>query len=159
VVPSPLPQGIVEIAEIAHLVKAGYVVIACGGGGIPVVADESGDLHGVEAVIDKDLASSMLARELDADLLLISTGVEKVAIGFGRPRQRWLERITRAEAEAYLAAGEFAEGSMAPKIRAIVAYLDRPGRRGLITDPPNIGRALGGEAGTVLTFDDMAGQG
>jgi carbamate kinase len=157
VVPSPLPQGIVEIDEIAHLVKAGYVVIACGGGGIPVVVDESGDLHGVEAVIDKDLASSMLARELNADLLVISTSVARVAINFGRPEQRWLERLTRKEAEVYLAEGHFAEGSMAPKVRAIVAYLDRPGRRGLITDPPNIGRALAGRAGTLLTFDDAAG--
>ena len=152
VVPSPLPKSIVEIEEIDHLVKAGYVVIACGGGGIPVCQDTDGDLEGVEAVIDKDLASSMLARELDADLLLISTGVEKVAIGFGRPDQRWLERISRAEAEAYLAAGEFAEGSMAPKIRAIIAYLDRPGRPGLITDPPNIGRALAGRTGTTIVY-------
>jgi carbamate kinase len=157
VVPSPLPQGIVESAEIAHLVKAGYVVIACGGGGIPVFADEQGDLQGVEAVIDKDLASSMLARELNADLFVISTSVPRVAVEFGRPGQRWLERLTRKEAQAYLAAGQFAEGSMAPKIRAIVAYLDQPGRRGLITDPPNIGRALAGQAGTVLTFDDVAG--
>ena len=136
--------------------QAGYVVIACGGGGIPVVVDEAGDLHGVEAVIDKDLASSMLARELNADLLVISTSVARVAINFGRPEQRWLERLTRKEAQAYLAEGHFAEGSMAPKVRAIVAYLDRPGRQGLITDPPNIGRALAGQAGTLLTFDDAA---
>ena len=148
VVASPLPKGIVEIDEIAHLVKAGYVVIACGGGGIPVFRDAAGDLEGVEAVIDKDLASSMLAHELDADLLLISTGVPQVAIAFGRPEQRWLDRITRAEAEAWLAAGEFAEGSMAPKIRAIIGYLDRQGRQGLITDPHSIGRALRGETGT-----------
>ena len=148
VVASPLPKGIVEIDEIAHLVKAGYVVIACGGGGIPVFRDAAGDLEGVEAVIDKDLASSMLAHELDADLLLISTGVPQVAIAFGRPEQRWLDRITRAEAEAWLAAGEFAEGSMAPKIRAIIGYLDRQGRQGLITDLHSIGRALRGETGT-----------
>jgi carbamate kinase len=149
VVASPLPQGIVEIQEI----KAGYVVIACGGGGIPVWRDAEGDLQGVEAVIDKDLASAMLARELDADLLLISTGVPKVAIGFGRPDQRWLERITRAQAQDYLAAGEFAEGSMAPKIRAIIGYLERKDRQGLITDPPNIGRALRGETGTTIVPD------
>ena len=152
VVASPLPKGIVEIEEIDHLVKAGYVVIACGGGGIPVRQDAAGDLEGVEAVIDKDLASAMLARELDADLLLISTGVPQVAIAFGRPEQRWLERITRAEAEAYLAAGEFAEGSMAPKIRAIIGYLDRPDRAGLITEPQSIGRALRGETGTAIVF-------
>jgi carbamate kinase len=153
VVPSPLPRGIVEIAEIAHLVNAGYVVIACGGGGIPVVQDAAGDLQGVEAVIDKDLASSMLARELAADLLVISTSVPRVAIHFGRPEQRWLDRLTRAEAERYLAEGHFAEGSMAPKIRAIIGYLDRPGRRGLITDPASIGQALRGEAGTEIVSD------
>jgi carbamate kinase len=153
VVPSPRPQAIVEIDEIAHLAEAGYVVIACGGGGIPVLRDEQGDLQGVEAVIDKDLASSMLARALDAGLFLISTGVPKVAIDYGGPDQRWVDRMTRAEAERWLADGQFAEGSMAPKIRAIVGYLDRPGRRGLITDPPNIGRALAGEAGTSVTLD------
>lgn len=154
VVPSPPPQAIIEIDEIAHLARAGYVVVACGGGGIPVFADEAGDLQGVEAVIDKDLASSMLARQLDAELLLISTGVPRVAIDYGKPEQRWVERMSRADAGRWLAAGQFPEGSMAPKIRALIGYLDRPGRRGLITDPPNIGRALAGQAGTVLTFDD-----
>jgi carbamate kinase len=150
VVPSPLPQAIVEIDEIAHLAAAGYVVIACGGGGIPVFRDPQGDLQGVEAVIDKDLASSMLARALDADLFLISTGVQRVAIDYGKPGQRWIDRMTRAEAERWLAEGQFAEGSMAPKIRALVGYLDGPERRGLITDPPNIGRALAGLAGTTV---------
>jgi carbamate kinase len=149
-VPSPAPMAIVEIDEIRHLAAAGYVVIACGGGGIPVIEDAAGDLQGVEAVIDKDLASSMLARQLEAELFLVSTAVERVAIDFNRPGQRWLDRLTRTEALAHLAAGQFPEGSMAPKIRAIVAYLDRPHRRGVITDPPNIGRALAGEAGTSI---------
>ncbi|HSA83117.1 MAG TPA: carbamate kinase [Geminicoccaceae bacterium] len=153
VVPSPRPKAIVEIAEIEHLLKAGYVVIACGGGGIPVFEDAEGDLVGVEAVIDKDLASSLLARTLDVDLFLISTGVEKVALNFGQPDERWLDRLTRAEAEAWLAEGHFGEGSMAPKIRALVAYLEHPGRRGLITDPPNIGAALAGRAGTSVVLD------
>jgi carbamate kinase len=157
VVPSPLPKAIVEIDEIAHLAEAGHVVIACGGGGIPVFRDREGDLEGVEAVIDKDLASSMLARQLDAELLLISTGVPRVAIDYGRPGERWLDRMTRTEAERWLAEGQFAEGSMAPKIRAIIGYLDRPGRRGLITDPPNIGRALAGHAGTLVVLDEAAG--
>ena len=154
VVPSPEPRAIVEIDEIGHLCAAGYVVIACGGGGIPVYEDEGGDLRGVEAVIDKDLASSMLARQLDAELFVISTAVERVAVNYNRPDRRWLDRMTCAEARAYMAEGQFPEGSMAPKIRAIVAYLDdRPGRRGVITDPPNIGRALAGEAGTAIVPD------
>jgi carbamate kinase len=150
VVASPQPRAIVEVDEIAHLVHAGYVVIACGGGGIPVIEDDAGDLHGIEAVIDKDLASSLLAHALDAELLLISTGVERVALDFGRPTQRWLDRLTRSEAEALLAHGQFPEGSMAPKVRAIVGFLNRPGRRGVITDPPSLGRALDGQAGTSI---------
>lgn len=153
VVPSPRPQAIVEIDEIKHLVEAGYVVIACGGGGIPVFEDDSGNLQGVEAVIDKDLALSLLAHELHADLFLVSTGVEKVAIDFNRPGERWLDRMTCAEAKAHLADGQFAEGSMAPKIRAVIGYLDRGGRCGVITDPPNIGRAVAGQAGTTIVPD------
>ncbi len=150
VVPSPRPRAILELRVIRSLVASGTVVIACGGGGLPVVRDAAGDLQGVEAVVDKDHASSVLAQEMGADLLLISTGVEKVAVRFNRPRQRWLDRLTLAEARAYLAAGEFAAGSMGPKIEAVIDYLEGSGGRGLITDPPNIARALAGETGTWI---------
>ncbi|MEE8523559.1 MAG: carbamate kinase, partial [Thermoanaerobaculia bacterium] len=116
VVASPLPQSILELKVIRELVLGGTVVIACGGGGLPVIEDADGDLHGIEAVIDKDYASSLLARELGADLFLISTAVEKVAIHFKQPDQRWLDRLTLSEARAYLREGHFAPGSMGPKI-------------------------------------------
>jgi carbamate kinase len=148
VVPSPKPKKIVDLAAITELARAGYVVIACGGGGIPVVEDEKGDLRGIEAVIDKDLASSLLAREIGADLFLVSTGVEKVAINFNRPNQRWLDRVTVSEARRYLAEDHFDRGSMGPKIEALVDYLEAGGKEGLITNPENIGRALKGETGT-----------
>lgn len=150
VVPSPAPREIVELATIAHLVRAGTVVIAAGGGGIPVVRDAGGDLAGVEAVVDKDLSSSLLAIGLGADLFVILTAVEKVAIGFGAPDQRWLDEITVAEARRHLDAGEFPAGSMGPKILAMIQYIEGGGTRGLITDPPNISRALEGETGTVI---------
>ena len=150
VVPSPLPQRIVDLAAIKHLADSGYLVIACGGGGIPVVEDKNGALHGIEAVIDKDLASSLLARTLDADLLLISTAVERVAVNFNRPGQRWLDRMTVAEARGHLADDQFDKGSMGPKIEALVGYLEAGGKEGLITNPPNIGRALAGETGTRI---------
>ena len=130
--------------------RAGTVVIAAGGGGIPVVRDAGGDLAGVEAVVDKDLSSSLLAIGLGADLFVILTAVEKVAIGFGAPDQRWLDEITVAEARRHLDAGEFPAGSMGPKILAMIQYIEGGGTRGLITDPPNISRALEGETGTVI---------
>jgi carbamate kinase len=150
VVPSPRPQAIVELEVIRTLARSGYVVIACGGGGIPVVAEASGDLAGVEAVIDKDLASSLLARDMGADLLLISTGVERVAIDFGKPTQRWLDRLTLAEAQRLHAADQFDKGSMGPKILAAIEFLQGGGAEALITDPPNIGRALVGATGTRI---------
>ncbi len=152
-VPSPKPKSIVEIGEIEHLASAGYVVIACGGGGIPVIEGENGDFEGVEAVIDKDLASSMLAREIGADVFLVSTSVEKVAINFDTPEQQWLDRLTASEAQRYYDEGQFAEGSMGPKIAAILGFLERRGQRGIITDPPNIVRALNGLSGTLIVPD------
>ncbi len=151
VVPSPEPNEIVELPTIAHLVRAGYVVIAAGGGGVPVVLSPDGDLRGVEAVVDKDLSSQLLANGLDADLFVILTAVEKVAVGFNTPAQRWLDRMTVAEARDYLDAGEFPAGSMGPKILAMIRYIENGGRRGLIADPPNFIRAVGGEAGTTIT--------
>ena len=150
VVPSPKPQKIIERDIIEALIDLGYIVIACGGGGIPVLRDAHGDLQGLEAVIDKDFASSLLARDLGAELFVVSTGVEKVAIDFGKPTQRWLERITLAEARKHLAEGQFPKGSMGPKIEAIISFLEGGGTRALVTDPPNLGRALSGATGTHI---------
>jgi carbamate kinase len=154
VVASPQPLRIVELPAIRSLITAGTVVITAGGGGIPVVVAENGDLTGVPAVIDKDLAAALLASDLGADLLLITTAVEKVALNFGTPEQRWLDRLTLSEAKAYLAAGtHFAKGSMAPKMQAMIEYLERGGTEGIITDTPNVDRALAGETGTRITRD------
>jgi carbamate kinase len=152
VVASPQPVRIVEEDAIRQLLDGGMTVIAVGGGGIPVVADDKGDLHGVAAVIDKDLASALLAQRLDADLLLISTAVEKVALNFGTPEEAPVDQMTVAEAKAYLAEGtHFAAGSMAPKIQAVINYLESGGTEAIITDPPNIQRAVAGETGTRIT--------
>jgi carbamate kinase len=152
VVPSPLPKEIVEFDAVKLLLDAGQTVITVGGGGIPVVDTGNGELEGTAAVIDKDFASSLLARSLKAELFLIATAVEKVAINFGKPDQKWLDTITLAEAKAYLAEGiHFAKGSMAPKIQAAIWYLENGGKQALITNPKNIGRALKGETGTWIS--------
>jgi carbamate kinase len=153
VVPSPLSLSIIELEVIRSLVTRGTVAIACGGGGLPVFEDENGELRRVEAVIDKDHASSLLARELAADLLLITTAVEKVAINFGRPDQQWLNRLTLSEARRHQAEGQFAPGSMGPKIQAMIDFVEETGGRGLITDPENLTRALAGETGTEIVAD------
>lgn len=150
VVPSPAPREILETGPILSLIQAGYVVIACGGGGIPVFIKEDGDLRGVEAVIDKDYASALLARALDVDVFLIATAVDQVAINFNQPNQQWLDRMTISEAEKYLAEGQFAKGSMRPKVEAILQYLKQGGKVGLITTPWNIPGALKGETGTRI---------
>ncbi len=152
VVASPLPKRIVEEPAVKQLMGAGMIVITVGGGGIPVVADENGKLHGVAAVIDKDFASSLLATRLNVDVFIISTAVEKVALNFGKPDEKWLDHMTLAEAKAYLASGKhFAKGSMAPKIQAVINFLEAGGEKAIITDPPNITRALAGETGTIIT--------
>ena len=153
VVPSPMPLQIVQAEAIQALVQAGFVVIGVGGGGIPVVEDKNGNLVGVEAVIDKDFASALLATTLKADLFVISTAVEKVALNFNKPDQTWLDRMTVSEARRYLEEGHFAKGSMKPKIQAILGYLERGGQRALITNPGNIERALEGQTGTELLPD------
>jgi carbamate kinase len=150
VVPSPIPLEIVERDAIKTLLDAGFVVIGVGGGGIPVVREEDGSLKGVEAVIDKDYASGLLATSIRADLFLISTAVDKVALNYGKPAQRWLDKMTLAEAKQYLAEGHFAPGSMGPKIRAIIKFLEEGGKEALITSPENIERALAGETGTWI---------
>ena len=147
VVPSPAPVKIVEFDAIMNLVRSGFTVVASGGGGIPVV-EQDGRLVGVEAVIDKDYAASTLARDLKADLFLITTAVDKVALNFGKPDQRLLDRLTLAEAREYLAQGHFHKGSMGPKVQAIIWYLEAGGTEALITTPENIERALAGETGT-----------
>lgn len=153
VVPSPLPKEIVELSTIQAVLAQGIVVITVGGGGIPVVDMGEGEYRGIAAVIDKDYASSLLAREIRADLFLVATAVEKVAVHFGQPEQRWLDRMTLAEAKRYLAEGiHFARGSMEPKIQAVIWFLEaNPGATALITSPENIGRALKGETGTWIT--------
>ena len=152
VVPSPAPMRIVEEDVIRNLLEEGVVAIAVGGGGIPVVADADGNLRGVAAVIDKDLASSLLASSLGAELFVISTSVEKVALRFGTPEQEWIDRLTPSEARGYLAeGGHFAEGSMAPKIRAAIAFAEATEGTAVITNPENVERALAGETGTRIS--------
>jgi carbamate kinase len=150
VVPSPQPREIIECDAISALLAAGFIVVAVGGGGIPVIRDDKGNLSGVEGVIDKDLASSLLATRLRADLLLISTAVEKVELNYHQPDQRDLDRITLSEARRYAAEGHFASGSMGPKIQAMVNYLTQGGKAGLITRPETIGEALAGSTGTWI---------
>lgn len=150
VVASPIPQKIVEAEAINSLIKAGFTVVGVGGGGIPVIEDEKGNLLGVEAVIDKDFGSALLANLIKADLFVISTAVEKVAINFNKPDQKWINEMTSAEARKYMDEGHFAKGSMLPKIQAILKFLDAGGKKALITNPENIGRALKGETGTWI---------
>lgn len=150
VVPSPIPRKIVEINAIKTLVENGFVVVGVGGGGIPVIEDENGQIMGVEAVIDKDYASSLLARELGADYFIISTAVEKVYLNFGTPDQKPIDRMTLEEARKYLKEGHFKEGSMAPKIRAVIEFLEAGGKAAIITSPESIVRAIKGETGTWI---------
>ncbi len=151
VVASPIPKQVVELDAVKTLLNAGTIVVTVGGGGIPVVDAGDHEYQGVAAVIDKDYASSLLARLIHADLFLISTAVEKVALNFGKPDQKFVDQLTLAEAKKYLAEGtHFAKGSMAPKIQAILWYLESGGKQALITNPENIGRALKGETGTRI---------
>lgn len=150
VVPSPRPERIVEAGVINTLINAGTIVVGVGGGGIPVVEDETGKIKGIEAVIDKDFSSSLLATMIDADLFVISTAVEKVALNFNKPDETWLDEMTVAEAKKYIEEGHFAPGSMLPKIRAIIQYIEKGGKKALITDPEHIGDALEGKTGTWI---------
>ncbi len=154
VVASPRPQSIVDIGAIGSLIDANHIVIACGGGGIPVYRDSEGDLQGLEAVIDKDRASSLLAHELNAEFLVITTEVEKVAVNFGQPDESWIDRMTVSEARAHKADGQFPEGRMGPKIDAITEFIEAGGATGIITNPQNLGRAIAGETGTWIVPDN-----
>lgn len=149
VVPSPIPKHIVEIDAVSSLVKNGTIVIASGGGGIPVVKRRN-KYVGVEAVIDKDFAGELLAEELKADSLIILTDVEKVSLNYNKPNQEDLDRMTVGEAEQYFKEGHFAPGSMEPKIKAAVAFIRHGGKKAVITHPFKILEALKGKAGTVI---------
>ncbi|MBI5688918.1 MAG: carbamate kinase [Verrucomicrobia bacterium] len=150
VVASPHPVRIIEADAIRRLLDDGCVVVAAGGGGIPVVADDTGALRGVAAVVDKDLASAVLAHEIGADLLVISTAVNRVCVNYGRPDQRELESLTAAEARRHLDEGQFAPGSMRPKIEAALQFLAGGGREVLITGTEALGHAFDGHTGTRL---------
>ena len=152
VVASPKPVSIVEIQSIQDMVEAGLVVVACGGGGIPVFKTEGHHLKGAAAVIDKDFASEKMAEQLDADVLIILTAVEKVAVNFGKPDQKWLDSLTPEEARKYMDEGQFAPGSMLPKVQAAVKFAEsRPGRTALITLLEKAGAGVAGETGTTIT--------
>jgi len=150
VVASPAPIRIIEIDAIKALVSKGFIVVAVGGGGIPVIEYE-GELNGIEAVIDKDYASALLAIGIGADLFLISTAIEKVALNFGKKNQRLLDKMTLAEAKRYYDEGHFPSGSMGPKIEAAINFLEKGGKEALITNPENIELALQGKTGTRIT--------
>lgn len=148
VVASPQPARILQQDAIMDLIHAGLTVIGVGGGGIPVIENDQGEIEGVEAVIDKDLASALFASSIDADMFLISTEVEKVAINFNKPDVQWLDKLTVADAKKYLAEGQFGKGSMEPKVKAVLNFLERGGRKALITNPDNMLKGLRGETGT-----------
>ena len=151
VIASPRPLEIIEVDAIKSSVNEGWIVIAVGGGGIPVVRNEKGLLEPAPpAVIDKDRATALLAKDINADLLVISTAVPQVAINFNQPNQRWLDEVTVSEMKQYMAEGHFAPGSMLPKVEACIDFLEHGGKRAIITDPPNLAKALRGEAGTHI---------
>ena len=150
VVASPIPKEIIELPAIKDLIEDGIIVYAVGGGGIPVVADDTGKLEGVAAVIDKDRASSLLATGLDADVLIISTAVEKVYLNYGKENAQAIDKMDHIQAQRYIEEGHFAPGSMLPKIESCVEFIKNGGDMAIITDPPNISRALRGETGTTI---------
>ena len=155
VVPSPDPIRVVETAEIRMLIDQGILMIVTGGGGIPVARHEDGFLRGVEAVVDKDFASAVLARDTDASQLFILTGVEQVALNFGTPDEKRLDRLTPEEARGYLAEGHFPAGSMGPKIEAACRFVEGGGKRALITDIFTLSEALEGKTGTWITYEEV----
>jgi len=151
VVASPEPKEIIEAKAIQDLVEKGYCVVAAGGGGIPVYRDEAGYLKGIDAVIDKDFASSLLGSSLGVDTLIISTGVPKVYINYGKPGQKALDRVTVGELESYAAEGHFHPGSMLPKVEAVIRFMKKGGKAAIITAPEFLGEAIAGKNGTHVT--------
>jgi len=150
VVPSPIPKEIIELDVIRLLVESGYIVIAAGGGGIPVIRNEQRELEGVEAVIDKDLASSLLAKNLGADTFIITTAVDAVYLNFGEKNQKLLDRVLLPDLKGYLEEGHFKPGSMKPKIEAVIHFLEGGGQKAIITSPENLLKAMIGECGTTI---------
>jgi len=148
VVASPTPVKIIQQDAIMSLVGSGFTVVGVGGGGIPVIETDQGEIEGVEAVIDKDLASALFASTINADMFLISTEVEKVAINFNKPDVQWLDKLSVDDAKKYLAEGQFGKGSMEPKVMAVLYFLERGGKKALVTNPDNMLDALRGETGT-----------
>ncbi len=151
VVASPIPKEIVEEKAIKSLIDNGFIVVAVGGGGIPVIRDEEGHLEGTAAVIDKDFASALLASRIKADVFVISTAVEKVCLNYGKPEEKALDTMTLADCKKYIEEGHFKPGSMLPKIKAIISFLEQGGEKAIITNPENIKNALEGKTGTHIT--------
>ena len=150
IVPSPIPRELIELDVVKILVEKGYVVVAVGGGGIPVIRNEQGEIEGVEAVIDKDHASSLLARQLGADTFIISTSIDASYVNFGKENQEPITRATLSEIKRYLTEGHFKAGSMKPKMEAIVQFLEEGGKKAVITSPENLLKAVRGQCGTTI---------
>jgi carbamate kinase len=150
VVPSPIPKRVIEAQAVNNLLDDGFIVITVGGGGIPVIEEEGGNLEGIAAVIDKDRASALLCKALGAKGFLISTSIDKVYLNFGKPNQQAIDQMTVKEAKQYLKEGHFAPGSMAPKIESVIQFLEQGGELAIITSPENIAKAIRGEAGTRI---------
>jgi carbamate kinase len=150
VVPSPYPMEILEKEVINRLVREGYCVVAGGGGGIPVLRQPDGMLRGVDAVIDKDLASSLLATEIGADMLVISTSVPRVCLNYGNPDEKPLDRVTVAELKRHIAENQFAPGSMLPKIQAVMKFIEKGGKKAVVTNPESLVEAVAGKTGTHI---------
>ncbi len=150
VVASPMPKELIELPAIKALTEQDMLVIAVGGGGIPVYKDQTGVLHGIEAVVDKDYASGLLAKELNADYFIISTGVERVSINFNKPDEKKLDSMTLSEARLYLDKGYFAQGSMLPKVKSMIDFVSSTGKVGIITNPENISKAIHKRRGTWI---------
>jgi carbamate kinase len=150
VVPSPIPRELIELDVVKILVEKGYVVVAVGGGGIPVIRNEQGEIEGVEAVIDKDLASSLLARQLGADTFIISTSIDAAYLNFGKENQKPITQATLSEIKRYLTEGHFKAGSMKPKMEAVVQFLEGGGKKAVITSPENLLKAFRGKCGTTI---------
>ena len=151
IVPSPYPVDIVELNSIKQLIDTGTVVIACGGGGIPVVERTDGSIRGVEAVIDKDYVSSMLACEIEADLFVITTNVDKVAVNYGKIEEHLLSEVSIAELIKYQSDGQFPAGSMGPKVDAAITFVQSGGNMSIITNIDNLSSAINGKTGTIIT--------